>query len=65
METKLCCALIAFILGVTINCSIHAIPLEKVGTGKNVSTSVIPLGDIDIDDQSMEKNVTNGTKKDL
>lgn len=65
METTLCRAMIAFILGATINCSVHAIPLSDVKIEPNASTSVIPLGGIDIDENSSEKNSTNGTNKDL
>lgn len=64
MELKMCCAFVVTLV-LTILCNINAVPLADVTKFENDTKSVIPLGEIDIDDESAENKTTNGTQKDL
>lgn len=61
MEFKLCCVS-AIALVLTISCNVYSIPLVDLLKSQNVSTSVIPLGGTDLEDESAENKTTNSTK---
>lgn len=64
MQFKLCCAFVV-ILVLTINSDVYSIPLLDILKSGNGSSSVAPLGGIDLETDSAENKTTNGTKKDL
>lgn len=61
MESKqLCCAVFVTVV-LILNQSVWSIPVSEV-LKTNGSTSVVPLGEIDVDNLNA---TTNGTRKDL
>lgn len=64
MESKQLCCVLAVSLVFFVNRDVYSIPVAEV-LNKNGSTTVVPLGEVDVDNLTENNATTNGTQKDL